>query len=194
MGEVKIEVKISEEAYSRLSQLSGKLGVSVDSLASSTLDVIASYSQDIAVLGSKLAVPQDKRVYSVFEELIYYGILGWREVVDKILEHLEAVGSFELESMEFEPLGPLIEVEMVALEASKLKADALRIAWSPQGVTLEVYYYLEAEVKPAPRGELKYEWSYLPDEHAVVINVTANSIAELPKLKIVDGEAGKLGI
>ncbi|MDM7274865.1 MAG: hypothetical protein P3X22_001910 [Thermoprotei archaeon] len=194
MGEVKIEVKVSEDAYSRLSQLAGKLGVSVDSLASSALDVIASYSQDISVLGFKLAVPQDKIVFSVFEELIYYGVLGWREVVNKILEHLDAVGLFELEDMEFDPLGPLIEIEMVALEASTLKADSLRVAWSPQGVAMEVYYYLEGKAKPAPRGEVKYEWSYLPDENAVVISVTAGSIAELPTLRNVESEAAKLGI
>lgn len=194
MGEVKIEVKVSEEAYSRLSQLAGELGVSVDSLASSALDVIASYSQDIASLGFKLAVSRDKKVFSVFEELIYYGVLGWREVVNKILEHLNAVGLFELEDMEFDPLGPLIEIEMVALEASTLKADSLRIAWSQKGAAMEVYYYLEDKVKPAPREELKYEWSYLPDEHAIVVSVVASSITELPTLGSIESEVAKLGV
>jgi hypothetical protein len=110
------------------------------------------------------------------------------------LDIVKARGCYELESLDFEPLEPLIEVEMVALESCRYKADKLSLAWSPKGVILEVYYYLEPGVKPGLHITLAYEWSYLPDEHAVVISVTALSIAQIPPLEDIEKEAEKLKI
>jgi hypothetical protein len=191
---VELRLNVDPKIYEAVSKLAQSLNTTVSDVTLALLDILAEYSNDIAGLGKDLAVSDDKRAVSTLEELVYYGIESWRNIVNTLLDIIKAKGCYELESLDFEPLEPLIEVEMVALESCRYKADKLSLAWSPKGVILEVYYYLEPGVKPGLHITLAYEWSYLPDEHAVVISVTASSIAQIPPLEDIEREAEKLKI
>lgn len=191
---MELRLNVDPKIYEAVSKLAQSLNTTVSDVTLALLDILAEYSNDIAGLGKDLAVSDDKRAVSTLEELVYYGIESWRNIVNTLLDIIKAKGCYELESLDFEPLEPLIEVEMVALESCRYKADKLSLAWSPKGVILEVYYYLEPGVKPGLHITLAYEWSYLPDEHAVVISVTASSIAQIPPLEDIEREAEKLKI
>ncbi|MEM1774505.1 MAG: hypothetical protein QXO93_05320 [Acidilobaceae archaeon] len=191
---IEVKIRLSRDVYERLEGLAKSISVSVDVLVSNLVDVLSSYSSDISSLTRDLRVSKEKLPVSIFEELVFYGVEAWRSIANSILEAIGARGSFELESIDFEPLEPLLELEFVAFEGSEFKADRLVVAWSTRGVSLEVYYYLEDKPKPAPRISIAYEWSYLPDEHAVVVSIVSDSIAKIPSLAEIDKEASKLGI
>ena len=186
-GEVEFKVKLSREAYEAFEDIAATLGVTVEEAASKLIDVVASYKGILADLAGKLRVKKEHMADSVFEELVYYGVEAWRGVLEPLLWRLRAVGRFELETLEFDPDAPSIEVELVALEGSDLLADKVRLNWSPRSVIMEVYYYLEEGVEP-PRG-LKIrggDWAYLPDEHAVMVTFQAKKISDLPPIHAVD--------
>ncbi len=186
-GEIEIRIKLSREAYEAFEEIATTLGVTAEEAASKLIDVVASYKGILADLASKLRVKKEHMADSVFEELVYYGVEAWRGVLEPLLWKLRAVGRFELETLEFDPDAPSIEVELVALEGSDLLADKVRLNWSPRSVIMEVYYYLEEGVEP-PRG-LKIrggDWAYLPDEHAVMVTFQAKRISELPPIHAVD--------
>jgi len=195
-GEERVELRVvvDRRVYERISRLSEAFKTKPEDFTATLLDVLSDYSDDIASLGRDLAVSDDKRALSTLEELVFYGVESWRSIVNTILEFLEARGCYELESLDFEPLEPLVEIEVVALEGCKFKADRVTISWSPRGVVLEAFYYLESRPRPEPKVKLAYEWSYLPDEHAVVVSVTGASIAEMPRLQALDAEVEKLGL
>jgi len=188
-GRASICAALEQEDAEALRELAGRLGVSVEELASIVLDVVADYKGLIEEWADKLRVKRENKPASIFEELVYYGVEAWRGLVEPVLRRLKASGRFELEMIEFDPDTPAIEMEFYALEGSDLMADRLRIYWTPQGATMEVYYYLEEGVEPpiAPKGEV--EWDYLPDEHAIVITVTAPSISKLPPIHAIDRRA-----
>ncbi len=186
-GEIEIRIKLSREAYEAFEEIATTLGVTAEEAASKLIDVVASYKGILADLASKLRVKKEHMADSVFEELVYYGVEAWRGVLEPLLWKLRAVGRFELETLEFDPDAPSIEIELVALEGSDLLADKVRLNWSPRSVIMEVYYYLEEGVEP-PRG-LKIrggDWAYLPDEHAVMVTFQAKRISELPPIHAVD--------
>lgn len=184
-----LEVKVDEETLAELRELAERLGVPLEELAAVVLDVVADYRGLIGEWADRLRVRRENKAVSVFEELVYYGVEAWRGIVEPVLRRLRASGRFELEMLEFDPDAPAIEMEFYALEGSDLQADRIRLYWTPQGVTLEAYYYLEEGIEPphAPRSEV--EWDYLPDEHAIVITVTAPSIAKLPPIHAIDRRA-----
>ncbi len=190
-----IRVELGEDEARRLEGLAAHLGVDLGRLASIMLEVAASYAGDLKSWSQDLRVKREHRPYSLFEELFFYGVEAWRGIVAKILDHLKARGRFELESLDFDPREPSIEVEMVALEGSDLKADKIRVYWTLRGTTLEVYYYLEEGVEPPQtRGKTEFEWYYLPDEHAVALVFKAESIEGLPPIHAVDRKAETLGL
>jgi len=195
-GEERVELRVvvDRRVYERILRLSEAFKTKPEDFTAALLDVLSDYSDDIVSLGRDLAVSDDKRALSTLEELVFYGVESWRSIVNVILELLGARGCYELESIDFEPLEPLIEIEVVALEGCKFKADRVTISWSPRGVVLEAFYYLESRPRPEPKVKLAYEWSYLPDEHAVVVSVTGTSIAEMPRLQALDAEVEKLGL
>lgn len=192
--EVELKISISKSVYDKISGLAEALKTKPEDLVKTMLEVLADYTSEVSRLGASLAVSDEKRATSTFEELLYYGVESWRSLVEVLLDILGAKGCYELESIDFEPLEPLLEIEMVALEGCKFKADRLVVSWSTKGVMVEVFYYLESRPKPAPQVSLAYEWSYLPDEHAVVVSVTGSSIAEIPRIEVIDREAEKLGL
>ncbi|BAN89633.1 hypothetical protein [Aeropyrum camini] len=184
------KIDLDEDAAERLGRLAEKLGVEIDELLSTVADVTSSYWSDIAEWSGVLRVRRRNKHVSVFEELYYYGISLWRDLVSPVLERLNAKGRFELEGIDFDPEEGQLEVEMVALEGSDLKADRLVVIWSPKGVYMEAYYYLdEEEEPPRPSRQLDFEWSYLPDEHAIVISHSAETLSGLPPVFRVDREA-----
>ncbi len=193
-GLVELKLEVDPKVYGKVEKLAGRLNTTVTNFIILALDVLADYSNDIADLGGALAVGEDKRAVSTLEELIYYGVESWRSIINPILDHLKARGCYELESLDFDPLEPFMEVEMVALEGCKYKVDRFTLTWSFKGVSLEAYYYLEQRTQPSPRAQLAYEWSYLPDDNAVVISITAPSILQVPPLDVIDKEIEKLGV
>ena len=193
-GPVELRLEVDPGVYEKIGKLAEKLNTNVANIVLQVLSILADYSSDIAGLGELLAVSSDKRAESTFEELIYYGVESWRSIVNPLLGYLGAVGCYELESIDFEPLEPLLEVEMVALEGCRYKVDRFTLTWSPKGVSLEAYYYLERGVRPSPKASIAYEWSFLPDENAIVVSITAPSIAKIPQLEAIDRELGKLGV
>ena len=193
-GSVELRLEVDPGVYEKIGKLAEKLNTNVTNIVLQVLSILADYSSDIAGLGELLAVSGDKKAESTFEELIYYGVESWRSIVNPLLGYLGAVGCYELESIDFEPLEPLLEVEMVALEGCRYKVDRLTLTWSPKGVSLEAYYYLERGVRPSPKASIAYEWSFLPDENAIVVSITAPSIAQIPQLEAIDRELGKLGV
>jgi hypothetical protein len=193
-GYVELRLEVDPGVYEKIEKLAEKLNTNVTNIVLHVLSILADYSNDIVGLGELLAVSGDKKAESTFEELIYYGVESWRSIVNPLLGYLGAVGCYELESIDFEPLEPLLEVEMVALEGCRYKVDRLTLTWSPKGVSLEAYYYLERGVRPSPKASIAYEWSFLPDENAIVVSITAPSIAQIPQLEAIDRELGKLGV
>jgi len=191
---VELKVVVDKKVYEKISKLSEAFKTKPEDFTAALLDVLSDYSGDIASLGKDLAVSDDKRALSTLEELVFYGVESWRRIVNTILELLGAKGCYELESIDFEPLEPLIEVEFVALEGCKFKADRVVVSWSPKGVVLEAFYYLESRPRPEPKVKLAFEWSYLPDEHAILLSVARTSIAEIPRLQVLDAEVEKLGL
>jgi HAMP domain-containing protein len=188
-GRVKLEVTLDAETLTELGELAQKLGVPVEELAAIVLDVVSDYRGFIGEWAERLRVRREHRAVSVFEELVYYGVEAWRGVVEPVLRRLRASGRYELEMLEFDPDAPAIEMEFYALEGSDLQADRIRLYWTPQGVTLEAYYYLEEGIEPPIASKEEAEWDYLPDEHAIVITVTAPSIDRLPPIHAVDRKA-----
>ncbi len=189
-----LRVELGDEEARKLEGLAAHLGVDLERMASIMLEVAASYVGDLKSWSQELRVKKEHRPYSIFEELFFYGVEAWRSLVAKVLDHLKARGRFELEALDFDPREPSIEIEMVALEGSDLKADRIRIYWTLRGVTLEVYYYLEEGVEPPhPKEKVDFEWYYLPDEHAVVLVFEAEGIEGLPPIHAVDRKAELLG-
>ncbi len=193
-GVVELRLEVDSKVYEEVDKLAKGLGSSVANLIIAVLDVLADYSNDIVSLGRELAISEDKRVISALEELVYYGVESWRNIVNPLLDYLKARGCYELESLDFEPLEPLIEIEMIALEGCKYKVDKLILTWSAKGISLEAYYYLEDGIKPSPSTTLTYEWSYIPDENAIVISIIASTITQVPPLDSIEKELEKLGV
>ena len=190
---VEIRFKIDRDKAVKLQKLANELGVDLNTMASNIIDVISSYSGDIALWARTLKVKRHNKPVSIFEELVYYGVEAWRGLVAKILDKLNAKGRYELEELDFDPDEPGFEIEMVALEGSDLKADVIRLHITPRETILEAYYYLEeGEEPPSPKKEIPFEWYYLPDEHAVVIAAKASTVSMLPKIHVVDKVASEL--
>lgn len=189
-----LRLELNKEELEKLIKLSEKLKSSPERVIKSLVDVLSDYSDKIGALGSKLKVKDEVLAESVFEELVFYGVVVWEEIVNKVLDSLGASGCYELHDMEFEPVKSYLGLEFVALERCDLKADVVVVKWDPNEVVLEVFYYLEE--KPAPQKTIKtsYEWFYEPDEHAVIIRVPLKSLLEAPKLADIDVEVKKLGI
>jgi hypothetical protein len=191
--EFEVRLRLPEEVAEKLQRLADELGADLETVAYNVLDVLASYSGEVAAWARVLRVKKHNKPVSIFEELIYYGVEAWRGIVAKILDTLKAKGRFELEELDFDPDEPSFEIELVALEGSDLKADRLRIYWTLSGVTMEAYYYLEeGEEPPAPKKESPFDWTYLPDEHAVVITVTGERLRDLPPVHEVDRVASEV--
>lgn len=184
--EVRLETTLDANVYDEIRELAEGLGVTPEELTSKLLEILSSYKGIIVELASKLRVRREHKADSVFEELVYYGVEAWRGILEPTLRLLRASGRFELEMLEFDPAGPAFEMEFVALEGSDLKADRVRLYWTMEGVTMEVYYYLEEGEEPPQGPKTELEWDYLPDEHAVVATFRARSITELPPIHAVD--------
>jgi len=190
---VEITINVDEKTFEGLKKLADRLKVDVNQLIESSLASMSDYSGELARWGLELRVKKENRVQSLFDEVYFYAVEAWRGLVSKILDRLKAKGRFELEMLEFNPAEPSIIVELVALEGSDLLADRLRIDWSMDGVLLEAYYYLEEGQEPplARQGE-DYDWAYLPDEHAVVVTVRADSLLKIPPVHVIDKLSGLL--
>ena len=187
-----IKVSLPEDTYNTLNEMAEALDITIEDFSMKILDVISSYKNLILELGQRLKVKKEHKVDSIFEELIYYGVEAWRGILDPILRKLKASGRFELETLQFDPSAPSIEIELVALEGSDLLADVVRIFWTLKGVTMEVIYYLEEGIEP-PRGvKTDLHWDYLPDEHAIIVVVQAPSIDKLPPIYVIDKKAEPL--
>ncbi|MEB3852111.1 MAG: hypothetical protein LRS49_06005 [Desulfurococcales archaeon] len=184
-----VEVRLDPKTARGLEELAERLGVSAEELAAIVLDVVADYRGLIGEWADRLRVRREHKAVGVFEELVYYGVEAWRGIVEPVLRRLRASGRFELEMLEFDPDTPAIEMELYALEGSDLRADRLRIYWTPEGVTMEVYYYLEEGVEPPHLPGGGEGWDYLPDEHAIVATVTASRVSELPPIHAIDRKA-----
>jgi len=190
-----IRVEIDDEKVKKLEGLVAALGVNLNELTYILLDITSSYAGELKGWANDLRVKKENKPYSVFEELFFYGLEAWRSLVAKILNKLRARGRFELEALDFDPGEPSIEIEMVALEGSDLKADRLRIYWTLKGVTMEVYYYMEEGLEPPrPQEKSPTDWYYLPDEHAVVLVFRAEDIDGLPPIHAVDRMAEGIGV
>ncbi|MCX8196489.1 MAG: hypothetical protein N3F67_05395 [Acidilobaceae archaeon] len=185
-----MQVDLSPEAEERLRRIAEELGSSPEALAKALLETLASYPKEAVQMAKELKVSQEKRAESFSEELIFYGFEAWR-ALRKLLKSLGAEGSFELVGMELDPQEPSLELELLALEGSPFRADGLVVSWSTEGVMVSAIYYVEAE---PPQREIAYEWSYLPDEKAVQIDVFAKKLSEAPKLGEIDEEARRLGV
>jgi len=188
---ITITIDIDDDVASGMEELSSRIGVDLERLTSIILDVLSSYKGLILEFSSKLRVKKENIPHSVFEEIIYYGVEAWRGIVDPILRRLRASGRFELEMLELDPEAPSIELEFVALEGSDLRADRLRIHWTMDGVTMEVYYYLEEGEQPY-HAAVDLSWDYLPDENAVVVTLRGSSIGELPPIHVIDKKVEQL--
>ncbi len=181
-----IKINVPKDVYEDINELAQQLGSNFQEVLVKILDIVSSYKNLIVELSRVLRVKKEHKVDSVFEELIYYGVEAWRGVLEPLLRSLKAWGRFELEMLEFDPVLPAIELELVALEGSDLLADAVRIYWTMKGVTMEVKYYLEEGIEP-PRGvKVDLNWNYLPDEHAIVVTIQAPSITKLPPIYVID--------
>lgn len=188
---VRLEVEASKEAMVGLERLAERLGVGVEELVSALLESLAPYAGELARWGLELKVRRENRVQSLFDEVVFYAVEAWRGVVERVLDKLKARGRFELEMLQLDPDEGEITLELVALEGSDLAADRLRIHWSPRGVLVEAYYYLEeGEEPPLQRRGEGYDWAYLPDEHAVVVTVQARSLSEVPPVYVLDRYSG----
>lgn len=192
-GKIEVKVHMEAEKASKLTRLAEELGIDLNKLTYNLLDVLSTYSGEVAAWARVLRVKRHNKPISIFEELIYYAVEAWRGIVAKVLERLNAKGRYELEELDFDPDEPSIEMELVALEGSDLKADRIRIYWSMKGVALEAYYYLEeGEEPPRPEREAPFKWDYLPDEHAVVISVSGERLRDLPPIHVLDKVASEV--
>ncbi|MEM1873034.1 MAG: hypothetical protein QXS85_04845 [Acidilobaceae archaeon] len=191
---VVLSVEIKRSALEKLSKLAERLSTSPERLLSTLADVLSDYSDRLPALGSKLKVADSVRAESVVEELVFYGLVAWEELSEKILGALGASGCYELNDLEFEPLEPYLELEFVALERCELRADVVVVKWAPGESVVEAHYYLEDRPAPQKPVETAYEWHYEPDEHAVVMRASAKSFGALPSIARLDEEAGKLGV
>ena len=186
-----LRVRVSRQAYEGLERLASRLKAGVDEVVVASLESMSSYAGDLARWGLDLRVRKENRVQSLFDEVYFYAVEAWRGVVSRILDRLKARGRFELEMLELDPDEPSIEVHLVALEGSDLRADRLHIHWSLDAVTVEAYYYLEeGEEPPLQRSGEGFDWAYLPDEHAVVVTVTGRSIRDIPPVHVLDRYSG----
>ncbi len=190
---IEVKARLERDKAEKLARLADELGVDLNQLTYNVLDVLSSYAGEVASWARLLRVKKHNKPVSIFEELIYYGVEAWRGLVAKVLDRLNAKGRFELEELDFDPEEPSIELEMVALEGSDLRADRIRIYWTLDGVTLEAYYYLEeGEEPPRPERESPYTWHYLPDEHAVVITVSGRRLRDIPPIHVLDRVASEV--
>lgn len=182
-----VKVSLNSESYEAISNIAKALDTSVEAFASSLLDAVSSYTDEVIKWGLELKVKRENRIASLADEIIYYGIEAWRGVVSKVLDELKARGRFELEELDFDPHEPSMEIELVALEGSDLQADRVRINWSVNEVIVEAYYYLEEGKEPphVPRVE-GFEVSYLPDEHAILVSATSSNIKSIPPIYVFD--------
>ncbi len=184
----KIEAKISDSAYEKLSKAAERLGTTTSELATAVLETLSSYTGDLVEWGLEIKVKKENRIQALFDELIYYGVEARRGIVNRILNMLKAKGRFELEELSLDPVEPSLEVELVALEGSDLLCDRVRINWSLNGVIVEAYYYnVGSEVRT---GDVSgFTVSYLPDEDALVISYTSDTLAKTPPLYKFDSIA-----
>lgn len=182
----KMKVLIPEDTYNNLVEMAEALGVTSEELSMKILDVISSYKNIVLELGQRLKVKKEHKIDSIFEELVYYGVETWRGILEPLLRRLRASGRFELETLQFDPSGPAIEIELVALEGSDLLADEIRLYWTLKGITMEIIYYLEEGMEPPRIIKADIPWDYLPDEHAIVITFQASSIDKLPPIYAID--------
>ncbi len=190
-GFERVEFSVPSGTFSELRAIAGRLGVSVGDLLRAVAEALADYSGDIVEWGLELRVRREHRVDSLAEEIIDYAVAAHKYVVNRILDLLRARGRFELEHLELIPEDSTLIVELVALEGSDLLADRVRIVWTPRGVLLEAYYYLEEDEEPPLRhSPAGVNWDYLPDEHAVVVSVEAPSISDLPPIHVLDEKSG----
>jgi len=185
-GEAVIQVKLDEDTLGELREIAEALNSTPEEVAAKLLDIVASYKGLIVELANTLRVKREHKVDSVFEELVYYGVEAWRGILEPILRKLRASGRFELEMLEFDPRGPSLEVELVALEGSDLRADVVRLYLTPRGATMEVMYYLEEGIEPPMGVKVDLPWDYLPDEHAIVVTIQADNVDSLPPIHVVD--------
>ncbi|MEB3845380.1 MAG: hypothetical protein LRS48_06875 [Desulfurococcales archaeon] len=187
----RIVVELPEEALDGLERLSATLKVRPEDVLASAGSVFADYSEDLSRWGLELKVRREHRLDSLMEEVVYYAVTSYRNVVSRLLDRLKAKGRFELEHFEIIPEDSTLVVELVALEGSDIAADRVRIVWSPEGVLVEAYYYLEEDLEPPLRRNPEgFSWDYLPDEHAIVVAVQAKSMREVPPLYRFDQASG----
>lgn len=191
---VTLSLSVGRREYEKISRLAEKLKTSPERVLAYLADVLSDYGDRLESLASELRVREEARAESVFEEVVFYGVVMWESLLREVLSHLGAVGCYELNDLDFDPLTPYLEVELVALELCELKADVVVVKWSSSDVVAEAYYYLEDEPKPDKPVALRFDWLYEPDEHAVVLRASARSLALLPKIRELDEEASKLGI
>ncbi len=187
MPKTYLKLGLEEDVIERLSRLSEVLGVDVVNVIDVMAEVAAVYHKELSHWARELRVKKENIPFSLFEEMFYYAITAWRELISKTLEAVRARGRYELEELDFDPASGTLEAEFVALEGSDLKADRLVILWSPSGVSLEAYYYLEEGEEPPKPGEKgSLAWDYLPDEHALVIHVSGSGLDSLPPVYKLD--------
>jgi len=188
---VEVRASIPGRALEGLERLARRLKASVEEVVAASLESMSAYTGDLARWGLELKVKRENRVAALFDEVYFYAVEAWRGVVDRVLDRLKARGRFELEMLDLDPDEPSLEIQFAALEGSDLLADRLRIYWRLDGVTVEAYYYLEEGVEPPlqRRGE-GFDWSYLPDEHAIVVTVTGKRLRDLPPVHVLDKYSG----
>ncbi len=186
-----IKIEIDEETRKLLEDLAKRLGVSLNDIVRIIAENLGDYKYDIEDWANQLKVKKEHKADSVFNELFYYGIASYKNMVNRVLDVLKAKGRYELEYLELDPSTGTLEIELVALEGSDLLSDRLRISWSPSSVIVESYYYLEEdEEPPLQRLGKGYDWSYLPDEHAIVVSVTGKTLKDIPPIYKLDEYSG----
>ncbi|MCE4602995.1 MAG: hypothetical protein F7C08_03280 [Desulfurococcales archaeon] len=187
---MKLDVEVGEESLGELERLAKSLGTEPGRLLSILAEVASSYAEDLISMARVLRVRRENKPYSIVEEIFYYGVEAWRGIVDKVLTRLKARGRYELEELDLDPDDPSIEIELIALEGSDLKADKVRINWSIHGVIVEAYYYIGEYYERVPARLRGFDVSYLPDEEALLISYTGDSLSSVPPLHVFD-EAAK---
>jgi hypothetical protein len=190
---MELRVEVNDDAYKGVEKLANRLKVRVDKVVQACSESMSSYSGELARWGLDLKVRREHRLASLFDEVFFYAVESWRGLVSKVLDRLKARGRFELEMLEFDPDEPGFIMEFAALEGSDLLADRLRIDWGPRDVLVEAYYFLEeGEEPPLQRHGEDYDWSYLPDERAIVVSVSRRSLREVPPIYVLDHYSGLL--
>ncbi|MEB3861428.1 MAG: hypothetical protein GSR84_04320 [Desulfurococcales archaeon] len=189
---MKLDVEVEEEVLRELERVAGALGIDAGRLLSILAEVASSYAEDLIGMAGVLRVRRENKPYSVIEEIFYYGVEAWRGVVDKVLVRLKARGRYELEELDLDPDDPSIEMELVALEGSDLKADRIRVNWSPHGVIVEAYYYIGEYYERVPARLRGFDVSYLPDEEALLVSYTSDSLSKVPPIHVFDEVASSV--